>query len=63
MSLLGLSLCFVAILLSQNDVVMSKLALMAVMALMVIVSLSRIEQQARATAAPVAQAGGGGTYN
>ena len=63
MSLLGLSLCFVAMRLSQNDVVMSKLALMAVMALMVIVSLSRIEQQARAMAAPVAQAGGGGTYN
>ncbi|MEY3046796.1 MAG: hypothetical protein RL424_118, partial [Pseudomonadota bacterium] len=35
--------------LDQSDVVMSKLALMAVMALMVIVSLSRIEQQARAT--------------
>jgi hypothetical protein len=49
--------------LDQSDVVMSNLALMAVMALMVIVSLSRIEQQARATIAPVAQAGGGGTYN
>ena len=42
---------------------MSKLALMAVMAPIVIVSLSRIDQQARATAAPVAQAGGGGAYN
>ena len=42
---------------------MSKLVLIGVVALMVIVSLSRIDQQARATAAPVAQAGGGGTNN
>ena len=49
--------------LDQSDVVMSKLVLTGVIVLMVIVSLSRIEQQARATAAPVAQAGGGGTYN
>jgi hypothetical protein len=42
---------------------MSKLVLIGVIALMVIVSLARIDQQAPATAAPVAQAGGGGTNN
>ena len=49
--------------LGQSGAVMSKLVLIGVVALMVIVSLSRIDHQARATAAPVAQAGGGGTNN
>ena len=61
MSLLGLSLCFVAMRLGQSEVVMSKLVLTGVIAFMVIVSLSRIDRQAQATTAPVAQAGGGGT--
>ena len=47
----------------MSKLVLSKLVLIGVIALMVIVSLSRIDQQARATAAPVAQAGGGGTNN
>jgi uncharacterized membrane protein len=47
--------------LGQSEVVMSKIVLTGVIALMVVVSLSRIDHQARATTAPVAQAGGGGT--
>jgi hypothetical protein len=58
--LLGQSPCFVAMRLGHSGVVMSKLVLIGVIALMVIVSLSRIDQQAPATTAPVAQAGGGG---
>ena len=46
--------------LGHSGVVMSKLVLTVVIAFMVVVSLSRIDQQAPATTAPVAQAGGGG---
>ena len=49
--------------LGQSGAVMSKLVLTVVTAFMVIVSLSRIDHQARATTAPVGQAGGGGTNN
>ena len=40
---------------------MTKLAFMAVMASLILVSLSKIDQLTQASYAPVVQAGGGGT--